>query len=112
MSFRHLNLLAVSFYLIRLSYPVSLIIRLRYGNPNTAGGHVALFVVYVVLGTLMAGLAVIFVKMIAPYACGSGIPEVKTILSGFVMHGYLGFGTLLGKTSNIIVLILLIKMFI
>lgn len=52
----------------------------------------------------MAGLAVIFVKMIAPYACGSGIPEVKTILSGFVMHGYLGFGTLLGMTSQLIML--------
>jgi len=47
---------------------------------------------------LLAGLAVIIVKMLAPYACGSGIPEVKTILSGFVMHGYLGFGTLLVKT--------------
>ena len=43
------------------------------------------------------GLAVIFVKCLAPYACGSGIPEVKTILSGFVMHGYLGFGTLIVK---------------
>ena len=39
----------------------------------------------------------IFVKCLAPYACGSGIPEVKTILSGFVMHGYLGFGTLIVK---------------
>ena len=47
---------------------------------------------------MLAGLAVIIVKMLAPYACGSGIPEVKTILSGFVMHGYLGFGTLLVKT--------------
>ena len=36
-------------------------------------------------------------KCLAPYACGSGIPEVKTILSGFVMHGYLGFGTLIVK---------------
>ena len=44
-----------------------------------------------------SGLAVIFVKCLAPYACGSGIPEVKTILSGFVMHGYLGFGTLIVK---------------
>ena len=52
---------------------------------------------YCLVGTLLAGLAVIFVKSLAPYACGSGIPEVKTILSGFVMHGYLGFGTLIVK---------------
>lgn len=69
----------------------------RYGNPDNFLGQMILFFVYVVMGTFLAGLAVIFVKMLAPYACGSGIPEVKTILSGFVMHGYLGFGTLLVK---------------
>jgi chloride channel 3/4/5 len=69
-----------------------------YGNPNTYGGHVLLFIMYCLMGTLFATIAVILVKMIAPYACGSGIPEVKTILSGFIMKGYLGFGTLLVKT--------------
>ena len=52
---------------------------------------------YCLFGVLFAGMAVIFVKCLAPYACGSGIPEVKTILSGFVMHGYLGLGTLIVK---------------
>ena len=37
-------------------------------------------------------------KYFSPYASGSGIPEVKTILSGFIIHGYLGIGTLIGKT--------------
>ncbi|KAF8464508.1 chloride channel [Gautieria morchelliformis] len=31
------------------------------------------------------------------FAAGSGIPEVKTILSGFVIHGYLGGRTLVTK---------------
>jgi chloride channel 3/4/5 len=37
--------------------------------------------------------------MFAPYACGSGIPEIKTILSGFIIRGYLGKWTLLIKST-------------
>lgn len=35
------------------------------------------------------------------YAAGSGIPEVKTILSGFVIHGYLGARTLFTKSLGL-----------
>ncbi|GFV84676.1 hypothetical protein TNCV_4296581 [Trichonephila clavipes] len=38
------------------------------------------------------------VKTFAPYACGSGVPEIKTILSGFIMRGYLGKWTLVIKS--------------
>lgn len=84
----------------------------EYGDSKTILGQTGLFFMYCLMGTMLAGscsllhdsyfmthlgLAVIFVKCLAPYACGSGIPEVKTILSGFVMHGYLGFGTLIVK---------------
>lgn len=34
-------------------------------------------------------------------AAGSGIPEIKTILSGFVIHGYLGMSTLLVKSFGL-----------
>ncbi|GJJ06281.1 hypothetical protein Clacol_000472 [Clathrus columnatus] len=34
-------------------------------------------------------------------AAGSGIPEVKTILSGFVIHGYLGGRTLVVKATGL-----------
>uniref|UniRef100_H2YSM8 Chloride channel protein n=1 Tax=Ciona savignyi TaxID=51511 RepID=H2YSM8_CIOSA len=47
---------------------------------------------------IFASLAALLVKMFAPYACGSGIPEVKTILSGFIIRGYLGKWTLLIKS--------------
>ncbi|VDH95093.1 Hypothetical predicted protein [Mytilus galloprovincialis] len=43
-------------------------------------------------------LASMFVHSFAPYACGSGIPEIKTILSGFIIRGYLGKWTLLTKS--------------
>ncbi|KAF8556363.1 hypothetical protein OG21DRAFT_1437153 [Imleria badia] len=35
------------------------------------------------------------------YAAGSGIPEIKTILSGFVIHGYLGGRTLFTKSFGL-----------
>ncbi|KAJ7579113.1 chloride channel [Mycena floridula] len=35
------------------------------------------------------------------YAAGSGIPEIKTILSGFVIHGYLGFRVLFTKSVGL-----------
>ncbi|KAJ7045582.1 chloride channel [Mycena alexandri] len=35
------------------------------------------------------------------YAAGSGIPEIKTILSGFVIHGYLGGRTLFTKSIGL-----------
>ncbi|KAM6502232.1 Chloride channel [Amanita muscaria] len=35
------------------------------------------------------------------YAAGSGIPEIKTILSGFVIHGYLGGRTLVTKSVGL-----------
>ena len=43
---------------------------------HTVLGQFALFIMYCLFGTLFAGCAVVFVKCLAPYACGSGIPEV------------------------------------
>ncbi|KAI5729226.1 hypothetical protein M8J76_000392 [Diaphorina citri] len=50
---------------------------------------------------LFASLAAGLVRMFAPYACGSGIPEIKTILSGFIIRGYLGKWTLIIKSVGI-----------
>ena len=47
-----------------------------------------------------AGVAAFLVDTFAPYAAGSGIPEVKTLLSGFVIRRYLGIGTLLIKVGS------------
>ena len=38
------------------------------------------------------------VRCFAPYAAGSGISEIKCIIAGFVMKGFLGFWTLLIKS--------------
>lgn len=38
-------------------------------------------------------------------ACGSGVPEVKTILSGFVIRRFLGTYTLIAKTATLVLAI-------
>lgn len=40
-------------------------------------------------------------RKVAYYAAGSGIPEVKTILSGFVIRGYLGLHVLFTKAVGL-----------
>ncbi|MCL4144210.1 UNVERIFIED_CONTAM: hypothetical protein GTU68_033103 [Idotea baltica] len=63
-----------------------------------AGGYIISYIFYVLWSLLFASLAASLVMMFAPYACGSGIPEIKTILSGFIIRGYLGKWTLLIKS--------------
>lgn len=47
---------------------------------------------------LLAFVAAILVKTFAPYAAGSGISEIKCIIAGFVMKGFLGAWTLIIKS--------------
>ena len=56
---------------------------------------------YVAISACYATLAATYVKEIAPYAYGSGIPEIKTILSGYVIKGFLGISTLVVKTIGV-----------
>ncbi|KAI9774270.1 MAG: glycerol ethanol, ferric requiring protein [Geoglossum simile] len=48
---------------------------------------------------LFALTSATLVKSFAPYAAGSGISEIKCIIAGFVMKGFLGFWTLLIKST-------------
>ncbi|KAH9286646.1 H(+)/Cl(-) exchange transporter 3 [Echinococcus granulosus] len=60
------------------------------------------YVMFVLWALAFSALCVAFVRMFAPYACGSGIPEIKTILSGFIIRGYLGKWTLLVKSMGMV----------
>lgn len=63
-----------------------------------AGVYILSYLMYIVWALIFALLAAMLVKVFAPYACGSGIPEIKTILSGFIIRGYLGKWTLIIKS--------------
>jgi chloride channel 3/4/5 len=47
---------------------------------------------------MLSFIAAVLVKSFAPYAAGSGISEIKCIIAGFVMKGFLGAWTLLIKS--------------
>ncbi|KAK5117242.1 hypothetical protein LTR62_005859 [Meristemomyces frigidus] len=56
------------------------------------------YLLYILIASLLAYCSARLVKSYAPYAAGSGISEIKCIIAGFVMKGFLGFTTLLIKT--------------
>ncbi|KAJ8660067.1 hypothetical protein O0I10_004295 [Lichtheimia ornata] len=56
---------------------------------------------YVALATLFATTCAYLVKVLAPYAAGSGISEIKCIIAGFVMKGFLGGWTLMMKSVGL-----------
>ncbi len=56
------------------------------------------YIIYIMIATLFAFTAATLVKSFAPYAAGSGISEIKCIIAGFVMKGFLGSWTLLIKS--------------
>jgi len=63
------------------------------------------FLTYIVSSLLLASLAALLVKRFAPHARGSGIPEIKTILSGFVIKGYLGKWTFTVKSICMVLVV-------
>lgn len=68
---------------------------------NGAASYMVSYLLYIVWALMFASLSASLVKMFAPYACGSGIPEIKTILSGFIIRGYLGKWTLIIKSVGL-----------
>ncbi|BGP57271.1 glycerol ethanol, ferric requiring protein [Rhodotorula sphaerocarpa] len=52
------------------------------------------WIVYVAFAGIFAFTCAFLVKSFAPYAAGSGISEIKCILAGFIINGYLSFATL------------------
>ncbi|CAL1131702.1 unnamed protein product [Cladocopium goreaui] len=59
------------------------------------------FGAYVLFSVLLATSSAVLVKQFAPAARGSGIPEVKTILGGFVMKDTLSTQTLVVKVIGL-----------
>ncbi|KAK9374520.1 chloride channel [Lipomyces chichibuensis] len=59
------------------------------------------YLIFVILSVCFATMSAFLVKFYAPYAAGSGISEIKCIVSGFVMKGFLGGWTLLIKSLGL-----------
>lgn len=59
---------------------------------------VANYFIYACFAIIFAFTSAFLVKSYAPYAAGSGISEIKCIIAGFIMKGFLGFWTFLIKS--------------
>jgi chloride channel 3/4/5 len=60
------------------------------------------FAIYVSMGTGMALLCGVLLFAFSPYAAGGGVPEIKTILGGFIIRGFLGGWTLVIKSLGLV----------
>ncbi|KAJ3555645.1 hypothetical protein NM688_g2466 [Phlebia brevispora] len=61
----------------------------------------AQWVIYVMFAGIFSFIAAHLVRSLAKYAAGSGISEIKCIIAGFVMKGYLGFWTFMIKALTL-----------
>ncbi|KAH0826459.1 chloride channel [Lanmaoa asiatica] len=59
------------------------------------------WIAYVSFAAIFAFVAAHLVRTMAEYAAGSGISEIKCILAGFIMKGFLGFGTFFIKSLTL-----------
>ncbi|KAI0047947.1 voltage-gated chloride channel [Auriscalpium vulgare] len=62
---------------------------------------VARWFIYVTFASSFAFVAAHLVRSLAKYAAGSGIAEIKCILAGFIMQGFLGFWTFFIKSLTL-----------
>lgn len=59
------------------------------------------WLIYIVVSVTFGTIAALLCQFYAPAAAGSGISEVKCIVSGFVMEGFLGWWTLAVKAAGL-----------
>lgn len=59
-------------------------------------------IVYVIFSVLFAAAACLLVMTYSPYSKQSGIPEIKTVLGGYVMRRFLGPWTLVIKSLGLV----------
>ncbi|CAG8728961.1 15483_t:CDS:10, partial [Dentiscutata erythropus] len=59
------------------------------------------YLFYIIFSTTFATVAAYLVKCYSSYSSGSGIPEIKTILGGFVIRKFLGWWSLIIKSIGV-----------
>jgi chloride channel 3/4/5 len=66
------------------------------------GRWVVEYIFFVLFSIFFAAGASLLVREFSPYAKHSGIPEIKTVLGGFVIRHFLGGWTLVTKTLGLV----------
>ena len=68
---------------------------------STAGMYIVEYIFFVLFSVFFAVCATVLVGTYAPYAKHSGIPEIKTVLGGFVIRRFMGLWTLVVKSLGL-----------
>ena len=68
---------------------------------STAGGFIIEYIFYILYSIFFASCASVLVQNFASYAKHSGIPEIKTVLGGFVIRRFMGGWTLIVKSLGL-----------
>ncbi|KAL1655672.1 chloride channel [Didymella pomorum] len=71
------------------------------GIGSVGGKWVVEYIFFILFSVLFAACASLLVREFSPYAKHSGIPEIKTVLGGFVIRHFLGGWTLVTKTLGL-----------
>ncbi|RVX74598.1 hypothetical protein B0A52_01724 [Exophiala mesophila] len=71
------------------------------GIRSTGGGYIISYIFFILFSIIFAISAAVLVKHYSLYAKHSGIPEIKTLLGGFVMRRFLGAWTLVTKSVGL-----------
>ena len=72
------------------------------GVHAAAGAWIINFIIFFVFSVLFATIASFLTNTYAAYAKQSGIPEIKTVLGGFVIRRLLGAWTLVIKSIGLV----------
>jgi len=68
---------------------------------NLGGAYIVEYIFFVLYATLFAACSAVLVQGYSRYAKQSGIPEIKTMLGGYVMKEFLGGWTLITKSIGV-----------
>ena len=68
---------------------------------SVAGRYIVDYIFYFIYTVVFAVCASVLVNEFAPYARQSGIPEIKTVLGGFIMRRFMGMWTLVVKSIGL-----------
>ena len=71
------------------------------GVANKGGSYIIEYIAFVLLSVLFATCASVLVNRYSLYAKQSGMPEIKTVLGGFVIRRFLGAWTLVVKSLGL-----------
>lgn len=66
-----------------------------------SGNSVLSWLIYIIFSGIFATVCALLVKTFAPYAAGSGISEIKCVISGFIINGFLSPWTLVIKSLGL-----------